>query len=411
MLKWEVCVWVCGCVGGCAVRWQHPTPVALLGLSRHKLLFCRFLGLGHLRGLGVSLGRILGVPSIEPADHQRGGGIGGLPSFAIYRNLSQFPAFPRFITISRNLTQSRNFPQFIAIYCNFPQFCAISQISHKFPQFPAIYLNLSQFPTSSCNFRNLSQFIAIYCNFSQFIAISRNFPAISPIYRNSSHFIALYGNLLQFPAIFCNLSQTIAISCNFPQFIAISCNFPQFPAVYHNLQQFSGNLSQFFCTIFPQFISFFAPFLHLLLGCPCCVPVGGLCALTADQSAFMSRPRDDRIVPPCAHPVMPHCVSDTAPPSSAGAPHPRPLLLPPAIQPHHLRLSPLSRSLSHRNFLAILCNSHKFSSLNATLPDRNPCPLPPARPLGTVNSPAGLATGTAFSSGQGFFFSENMEGD
>ena len=29
-------------------------------------IFCRFLGLGHLRGPGVSLGRILGVLSIEP---------------------------------------------------------------------------------------------------------------------------------------------------------------------------------------------------------------------------------------------------------------------------------------------------------------------------------------------------------
>ena len=28
--------------------------------------FCRLLGLGHLRGPGVSLVRILGVPSIEP---------------------------------------------------------------------------------------------------------------------------------------------------------------------------------------------------------------------------------------------------------------------------------------------------------------------------------------------------------
>ena len=29
-------------------------------------IFYRFLGLGHLQGPGVSLGRILGVPSIEP---------------------------------------------------------------------------------------------------------------------------------------------------------------------------------------------------------------------------------------------------------------------------------------------------------------------------------------------------------
>ena len=34
-------------------------------------IFCRFLCLGHLRGPGVSLGRILGVPSIETV------GVGG----------------------------------------------------------------------------------------------------------------------------------------------------------------------------------------------------------------------------------------------------------------------------------------------------------------------------------------------
>ena len=39
--------------------------------------FGRFLGLGHLRGPGVSLGRILGVPSIEPF-FLEGGPAGGL---------------------------------------------------------------------------------------------------------------------------------------------------------------------------------------------------------------------------------------------------------------------------------------------------------------------------------------------
>ena len=35
--------------------------------SRNPIfIFCLFLGLGHLRGPGVSLGRILGDPSIEP---------------------------------------------------------------------------------------------------------------------------------------------------------------------------------------------------------------------------------------------------------------------------------------------------------------------------------------------------------
>ena len=29
-------------------------------------IFCRFLGLGHLRGPAVSLVRILGIPSMEP---------------------------------------------------------------------------------------------------------------------------------------------------------------------------------------------------------------------------------------------------------------------------------------------------------------------------------------------------------
>ena len=40
-------------------------------------IFCRFLGLGHLRGPGVSLGRILGVPSIEPLSGRGGGGCQG----------------------------------------------------------------------------------------------------------------------------------------------------------------------------------------------------------------------------------------------------------------------------------------------------------------------------------------------
>ena len=36
-------------------------------------IFCQFLGLGHLRSPGVSLGRILGVPSIEPFLGEGGG--------------------------------------------------------------------------------------------------------------------------------------------------------------------------------------------------------------------------------------------------------------------------------------------------------------------------------------------------
>ena len=39
--------------------------------------FSRFLGLGHLQGLGVRLGRILGVLSIEPFLGERGGPAGG----------------------------------------------------------------------------------------------------------------------------------------------------------------------------------------------------------------------------------------------------------------------------------------------------------------------------------------------
>ena len=41
-------------------------------------IFCRFLGLGHLRGPGVSLGRILGVPSIEPFLGEGGSSQGAL---------------------------------------------------------------------------------------------------------------------------------------------------------------------------------------------------------------------------------------------------------------------------------------------------------------------------------------------
>ena len=40
--------------------------------------FSRFLGLGHLQGLGVRRGRILGVPSIEPFLGEGGGPAGGL---------------------------------------------------------------------------------------------------------------------------------------------------------------------------------------------------------------------------------------------------------------------------------------------------------------------------------------------
>ena len=41
-------------------------------------IFSRFLGLGHLRGLGVSLVRIWGVPSIEPPFFWGGGLARGL---------------------------------------------------------------------------------------------------------------------------------------------------------------------------------------------------------------------------------------------------------------------------------------------------------------------------------------------
>ena len=49
--------------------WQMMTFLNSLDALIPKipfLFFCRFLGLAHLRGLGVSLIRILGVPSIEP---------------------------------------------------------------------------------------------------------------------------------------------------------------------------------------------------------------------------------------------------------------------------------------------------------------------------------------------------------
>ena len=41
-------------------------------------IFSPFLGLGHLQGLGVRFGRILGVPSIEPFLGEGGGPAGGL---------------------------------------------------------------------------------------------------------------------------------------------------------------------------------------------------------------------------------------------------------------------------------------------------------------------------------------------
>ena len=41
-------------------------------------IFCRFWGLGHLRGPGVRLGSFLGVPSIEPP-------LGGAPARGLYR--------------------------------------------------------------------------------------------------------------------------------------------------------------------------------------------------------------------------------------------------------------------------------------------------------------------------------------
>ena len=47
--------------GGSGKRAQLTGP-----LISHYELWCRFLGLGHLRGPGVSLSWILGVPSIEP---------------------------------------------------------------------------------------------------------------------------------------------------------------------------------------------------------------------------------------------------------------------------------------------------------------------------------------------------------
>ena len=41
-------------------------------------IFCRFLGLGHLRGPGVSLGSICGVPSIQPFFWRGGASQGAL---------------------------------------------------------------------------------------------------------------------------------------------------------------------------------------------------------------------------------------------------------------------------------------------------------------------------------------------
>ena len=54
--------------------WQMMTFLNPLDTLIPKLIFisCRFLGLGHLRGMRVSLGRIVGVPSIEPFG---GGGV------------------------------------------------------------------------------------------------------------------------------------------------------------------------------------------------------------------------------------------------------------------------------------------------------------------------------------------------
>ena len=45
---------------------DFPEPPRHADSKTPIFIFCQFLGLGHLWGLGVSLGRILGVPSIEP---------------------------------------------------------------------------------------------------------------------------------------------------------------------------------------------------------------------------------------------------------------------------------------------------------------------------------------------------------
>ena len=57
--QWKAVVWQCQ-----DMCWQHISQMLVSG---------RFLGLGHLQGLGVNLGRILGVPSIEP--FSGGGGV------------------------------------------------------------------------------------------------------------------------------------------------------------------------------------------------------------------------------------------------------------------------------------------------------------------------------------------------
>ena len=62
--------------------WQMMTFLNPLDALIPKIpfhFFCRFLGLGHLRGRqGVRLGRILGVPSIEPFLGEGGGLARGL---------------------------------------------------------------------------------------------------------------------------------------------------------------------------------------------------------------------------------------------------------------------------------------------------------------------------------------------
>ena len=54
--------------------WQMVTFLYPLDSTNPIFVFRQFLGLGHLQGPGVSLGRILGVPSIEPLLGGRGGG-------------------------------------------------------------------------------------------------------------------------------------------------------------------------------------------------------------------------------------------------------------------------------------------------------------------------------------------------
>ena len=65
--------------------WQMMTFLNSLDALIPKIpfsFFCRFLGLGHLRGPGVSLVRILGFPSIE-LFFWRGGGGGGASQGAL----------------------------------------------------------------------------------------------------------------------------------------------------------------------------------------------------------------------------------------------------------------------------------------------------------------------------------------